>query len=154
MAYLTVAEANSYFSNRLHKLAWDEATSCSKATALTEATERIDRLRFAGWLVEDNQANEFPRYYDYVDGADGTEEVPEDIEKATAEVALALLDGVDPELEFENLTVSSNAYSSVRTSRNTQLTPAHVAAGIPSALAWRYLLPWLAPDKSIQIVRV
>lgn len=154
MAYLTVAEANTYFASRLHKLAWDEATSNSKGIALAEATERIDRLRFAGWPVDSEQVNEFPRYYDYVDGAEGTETVPEDIEKATAEVALALLDGVDPEFEFENLTVSSNAYSSVRTSRNTQLTPAHTAAGIPSALAWRYLLPWLAPDKPIQIIRV
>ena len=154
MSYISVADANIYFSSRLHKLAWDEATSSNKTIALSEATERIDRLRFAGWLVEDDQANEFPRYYDYAEGADGTEEVPEDIEKATAEVALALLDGVDPEFEFENLTVSSNAYSSVRTSRNTQLTPAHTAAGIPSALAWRYLLPWLAPDRPIQLVRV
>ena len=152
--YISVAEANTYFSSRLHKLAWDEATSNSKEIALTEATERIDRLRFGGWPVDDEQANEFPRYYDYAEGAEGDETVPEDIEKATAEVALALLDGVDPDFEFENLTVSSNAYSSVRTSRNTQLTPAHVAAGIPSALAWCYLLPWLAPDKQIQINRV
>ena len=152
--YISVADANSYFANRLHKLAWNEATSDSKGIALAEATERIDRLRFTGWPVEDDQANEFPRYYDYAEGAEGDEEVPEDIEKATAEVALALLDGVDPEFEFENLNVSSNAYSSVRTSRNTQLTPAHTAAGIPSVLAWRYLLPWLAPDKAIQLVRV
>ncbi len=154
MAYLTVAEANTYFANRLHTLAWDEASSDSKGIALEEATVRIDRLRFSGWLVDDDQDNEFPRYYNWDDGADDTEEVPTDIENATAEVALALLDGADPEFDYDNLNVSSTAYSSVRTSRNMQDTPAHTVAGIPSPLAWRFLLPWLAAASRIDFNRI
>ncbi len=154
MAYLTVIEANTYFASRLHTLAWDEASSANKAIALEEATIRIDQLRFSGWLVDDDQDNEFPRYYDYDEGADGTEEVPTNIERATAEVALALLDGADPEFDFDNMNVSSTAYSSVRTSRNMQDTPAHTAAGIPSSLAWRFLLPLLAPANRLDVNRI
>ncbi len=154
MSYLTVSEANTYFATRLYTLAWDEASSANKTIALEEATVRIDRLRFSGWLVDGDQANEFPRYYDWDSGADGTEEVPTEIENATAEIALALLDGADPEFDYENMNVSSTAYSSVRTSRNMQDTPAHTAAGIPSPLAWRFLLPWLASARRIDLNRI
>ncbi len=154
MAYLTVAEANTYFANRLYTLAWDEASNANKATALEEATVRIDQLRFSGWPVAADQDNEFPRYYDWDEGADGTEEVPTDVERATSEVALVLLDGADPEFDFDNMNVSSTAYSSVRTSRNMQDTLAHTAAGIPSPLAWRFLLPWLAPSRRIDLNRI
>ena len=153
--YITVAEANEYFNtNRLYKYAWLEATTANKTLALQEATDRIDRLRFSGWMVADDQGLEFPRYYDFEEGPDGTEEIPASVEYATAEIALALLDGVDPELEFENMNVSSTAYSSVRMSRNMQDIPAHTAAGIPSALAWRYLLPYLSPARPIKLNRV
>ena len=154
MAYLTVADANAYFTNRLFVGVWNESSTSNRGIALEEATARIDRLRFLGWMVDDDQANEFPRYYSWDDGADGDEEVPEEIQNATAEVALALLDGADPEFDYENMSVSSSAYSSVRTSRNMQDTPEHTAAGIPSPLAWRYLLPWLSPDRSIRLNRV
>lgn len=154
MSYSTVTEANTYFATRLHKLAWDEASTTNKTIALAEATERIDRLRFSGWKVDDSQDNEFPRYTDWDTGVTGTETVPDDIKKATAELALSLLDDIDPDQEGENLNISSTAYSSVRISRNANDTPAHVAAGIPSLSAWRYLLPWLSPDRRIEINRV
>lgn len=154
MSYSTVAEANTYFQTRLYSQAWDEATTANKTIALAEATERIDRLRFAGWPVDDDQANEFPRYFDWSEGADGTEEVPDDIKKAEAEIAMALLDGIDPDQEAEDLRVGSSGYSSVRMARNTRDAVPHVAAGIPSMTAWRYLLPWLSPDRKIVINRV
>lgn len=152
-AYATYTEADTYFANRLHVAVWNGSTSANKTIALTEATQRIDRLRFGGYLVEDDQALEFPRYYDLDAGPEGDEEVPEDIKIATYELAFTLLDGVDPDLEYENMAVSSHAYSSVRVSHTPDEIP-HIAAGIPSMSAWRHLAPYLASGKAIRIKRV
>lgn len=151
-AYATYIEADTYFQNRLHVLTWNESSTSDKTIALTEATARIDRLRFSGALVDDDQELEFPRYYG--DEADGTEEIPEDIEIATCELAFTLLDGVEPDLEFENLGVTSHKYSTVQMNNNPNVNFDHIAAGIPSATAWRYLMPYLADAKGIQLNRV
>lgn len=151
-AYDTYINADTYFTNRLHTLAWDEATSVEKTTALTEATQRIDRLRFSGILVDDDQELEFPRYYG--DEVEGDEVIPDDIKIACYELAFVLLDGIDPDLEFENLAVVSHGYSSVRMAKSSTVPQDHIAAGIPSATAWRYLKPYLASDRSIRTYRV
>ena len=153
-AYDTYDNADDYFEGKLHTLAWDEATNAQKTTALIEATQRIDRLRFSGFQVDDDQELEFPRYYDLEAGAEGDEEVPDDILIATYEVAYALLDGVDPDLELDNLRVTSNAYGNVKMTTAANDTPEHTAAGIPSVTAWRYLLPYLAPAKTVKLRRV
>lgn len=151
-AYDTYINANEYFTNRLHTLAWDEATSTEKTIALTEATQRIDRLRFSGAKVDDDQEMEFPRYYD--DEVEGDETTPDDIKIACYELAMALLDGVDPDFEAENLTVVSQGYSSVRMARSSMIPQDHIAAGIPNLTAWRHLMPYLASDREIKINRV
>jgi len=151
-AYDTYINADEYFQNRLHTLAWDEAASTEKTTALTEATQRIDRLRFTGVMVEDDQEMEFPRYYG--DEPEGDEEIPDDIKIACYELAFALLDGVDPDLEAENLAVISQGYSSVRIAKSSMTPQDHIAAGIPNLTAWRHLVAYLAPDREIKIHRV
>lgn len=153
-AYDTYNNADDYFENRLHVSSWIGATTANKTKALIEATSRIERLRFSGFLVADDQELEFPRYYDIDEGPDGTEEIPDDILYATYELAFALLDGVDPDLEFENLSIIGNTYGNVKMTRSSQDTPEHIAAGIPCATAWRYLLPYLAPSKTIRMRRV
>jgi len=151
--YGTYIEADTYFENRLHVSVWTGASTANKTKALIEATQRIERLRFAGYLVEDDQELEFPRYYDSVAGPDGTEEIPDDIKIATYELALALLDGIDPDMEFENLATVGQTYSNVRMTRSDD-TLEHIAAGIPNATAWRYLQPYLASSKTIRMRRV
>lgn len=151
-AYDTNTNADTYFTNRLHTLAWDEAASTDKTIALTEATQRIDRLRFSGVKVDDDQELEFPRYYG--DDPEGDEVIPDDIKIACYELAFALLDDVDPDFELENLTVASQGYSSVRVAKFGAMPQAHIAAGIPSATAWRYLASYLASDRAIKIHRV
>lgn len=151
-AYDTYINADIYFANRLHTLAWDEAASTEKTIALTEATQRIDRLRFSGTMVDDDQDLEFPRYYG--DDVEGDEIVPDDIKIACYELAFALLDGVDPDFELENLAVVSQGYSSVRIAKSSMIPQDHIAAGIPSATAWRHLMPYLASDRSIRVYRV
>lgn len=154
-AYDTYTNADTYFANRLHVLAWIEATNTEKTAALTEASARIDRLRFKGIKVEDTQDLAWPRYLTADDEEDDIETAtPNDIKIACYEVAFALLDGVDPEMELENLAVSSQGFSSVRNTYIRGEAPEHFAAGIPSAYAWRFLKPWLAKGNVVKLSRV
>lgn len=149
-AYDTYDNADTYFATRLHVAAWTGSTQIEKTTALTEASARIDRLRFAGEKVDADQALEFPRYYD-----DTTDLITDtDIKIACYEIAFALLDGVDPDLEFENLAVLSRGISSARTTYARGEAPEHFAAGIPSAYAWIFLRPFLRPSGTVKIHRV
>ena len=89
---------------------------------------------------------EFPR---------GTDTVfPTDIKIASYEIAFALIDGVDPERELEDLGVISQGYSSVRTTYDRSFSPEHTLAGVPSSVAWRYLKPFLRDDSAVRINRV
>ena len=143
-AYLTISEAQDYFDERLHTTAWDVATDDERTKALATATRAIDRLNFAGDKTDSEQANEFPR---------DSEDTPQAILDACAEISIALLDGRDPEMEYESLTVSSGGFSSVREARREGDVQAHLAAGIPSALAWQMLLPYLRDSRSISLMR-
>lgn len=151
-AYDTYANADTYFLTRLHVGEWTASTNSDKTKALLEASARIDRLKFAGTKVDSDQTEEFPRYYG--DEAVGDEEVPTDIKIACYEVAFALLDGVDPDLELENLAVVARGISSARTTYAREEVPAHFAAGIPSAYAWQYLKPYLKASGTVKIHRV
>lgn len=165
--YGTVSEADDYFNARLHVKAWLTASSTDKEKALRHATQIIDALGFKGQkapvytLLEANptatdeeiraaeatQERQFPR------GADT--EVPEDIRIAAYEIADSLLDGVDPELELENLMTGELRFADVKTVYNRKNVPSmHILAGVPSVIAWRYLRPFLRDDKALRFVRV
>lgn len=150
-SYDTVENADLYFANRLYVQDWTTATDVTKTVALTEASQRIDRLRFRGEKVSDDQDLEFPRYYG--DESDGTEEIPDDIKIACFEVALALLKEIDPEKELEAQLVLKRSFANVSTTYRDDLVLEHYAAGIPSALAWSYLKPYLAYCNSINMYR-
>ena len=145
-AYATEAEAILYFSGRLNADAWDDADSYERDKALINATRIIDRLNFKGTKTVDAQVLQFPRDNDTV--------VPDDIKSACSEIALALLDGVDPELEYDNLSMVSQGYANVRSTYDRSMPSEHVAAGIPSVNAWRYLKPYLRDVSAIDVSRV
>ena len=149
-AYDTYDNADTYFATRLHVAAWTGSTNAEKTIALTEASARIDRLRFIGEKVESTQDLEFPRYYD------DTEDLIDytDIKIDCYEVAFSLLDGVDPDLELENLAVLARGISSARTTYDRGEVPEHFVSGIPSAYAWSFLRPFLRPSGTIKIRRV
>ena len=154
-AYDTFANADTYFGTRLHVVAWTESTDSDKTKALAEASARIDRLRFKGVKVDGAQDLAWPRYLTKDDETDTTETVtPNDIKIACYEIAFSLLDGVDPDMEFENLAVSSQGFSSVRNTYTRREAPEHIAVGIPSAFAWRYLKPWLTVGNVVKLRRV
>lgn len=165
--YGTLAEANTYFENRLHETAWTNATVDDRPKALIAATQIIDTLNYKGYkhpvyeLLEETpnattaqiraketeQALEFPR------GADT--EVPEDIRIACYEIAHSLLDGKDPELELEALGISSQGYESVRTTYSRNQVPIeHIINGVPNSLAWRRLRPYLRDEDAVKLARI
>ena len=145
-SYLTIGEAQAYFNERLHTEPWDCATPVDKDKALAMSTKTLDRLNYLGCKTDLTQELQFPRDADTV--------VPQDIKDATAEIALALLDGIDPELEFENLSMVSQGYGVVKSTYDRGIVQEHYVAGIPSVTAWRMLKPYLRDPRTIDLNRV
>lgn len=144
--YGSLVDAQSYFDTRLNADAWLESTQDEQKKALISATRRIDRLNFNGDKTSSDQTLEFPR------GGDQT--VPQDIAVACYEIALALLEGADPEMEFSSLTSTSFGFGPVKLGREIASIPDYVRSGIPSALAWSYIRPYLRDSRSIRISKV
>jgi len=82
-SYATVAEADTYFGDRLGADAWSGASQIDKPKALITATSVIDMEDYLGDKVDPDQALEFPRV--------GYDPVPTDIIVATYELALHFL---------------------------------------------------------------
>ncbi len=148
--YVTTIEAQSYFDGKLHIPAWVEADEDQRNRALREASKRIDQLAFRGAKTDDAQDLEWPR----INTSYADDMIPQRVKDATCEVAYVLLDGVDPDLDQESLGVSSEGYSAARTTYARDGAPEHQAAGIPSALAWKYLRPLFGNVRGIKLSRV
>ena len=144
-SYASQAEGDTYFGGKLYTEAWDNATSTEKDKSLIQATRIIDRLNFKGSKTDDDQELQFPR--------DDDSAIPDNIKSACCEIAYALLDGVDPELEFENLSMVSQGYANVRSTYDRQAPAEHLVAGVPSVTAWRYLLPYLRDTRAVDLSR-
>ena len=165
--YGTLLEADDYFAHRLHETAWTDASAANHTKALFAARCVIDALNYKGYkatvytLLQANpsatqeqiqtaeaaQPLEFPR------GADTV--VPEAIRIAAYEIAYALLDGKDPELELENLAVSAMGYGAVKTSyERSQLPVEHIINMCPSSSAWRLLRPFLRDSDALKLSRL
>jgi hypothetical protein len=125
---------------------WDRALTAAKTKALAHATNIIDSLAYIGKKTDPNQVNEFPR--------DPGTTVPQDVKDATSEIALALLDGIDPEREREAISLESQGYSSARSTYNRNFVQAHVSAGVPSASAWNLLRKYIKDVQDFKIRRV
>ncbi len=144
--YIDVADAKDYFKSRVDISAWECKDDATRLRALNQATRIIDQLPIMGTKASDTQDTQFPRYPDV--------DVPTAIKDATCEIAYALLDGINPELEFENLTQTSSGYANIKSTFDRTSESAHILAGVPSVTAWRMLLPYLADNHSIVMRRV
>lgn len=136
--YGTLAGADAYHGSMLRGQRWTYADPIRKRQALNEATMRIDTLNFVGEKYDASQPLQFPRGTDTL--------VPVAVERACYELANALLKGVDPDTERDNLTAVVQAYGGLRSEFDRASVPAHFAAGIPSFTAWQLLLPFLEPQ--------
>lgn len=163
-AYVTLAEADTYHASRLFRELWANTAAGEREKALLAASEHIDRLNFIGVkhaayvqmqatphdrdaILEASatQERQFPR------GSDT--EVPDDIKIACYEQAFQLVDGRDPDMEFEQLTTQSEGISSVRRTYGRSYAQEHLLHGIVSPLAWRYLKPYLRDGQNIELRR-
>ena len=166
-SYATIQEAQAYFDCKLHESAWSTSNPLQREPALIEASRIIDSLNFKGeknvvYLLLDADADstaaeiraanatqvlEFPR------GADTV--VPDRILWACFEITYALLDGVDPQMELESMSMNDYGIGSVRASFNrTQAPQEHFMNGVPSATAWKYLVPFLRGGDHCRLIRV
>ena len=144
--YGTPEEADNYHGSMLEGQRWLYADRHTRVAALVSATKRIDRLNFIGVQAVEGQPLQFPRGTDTV--------VPVDIRQACYELALALLKGVDPDTEADNLVVTTQAYGGLRTDYDRSTAPPYFRAGIPSQTAWNLLLPYLEPRLGLDLRRV
>lgn len=124
-SYISLADAESYFEERLNASVWDNADDTTKKKALITATKHIDYYNFIGRKYQEDQELEFPRSYFHKiepfyrydqELQDG--EKPQELLDATCEEALALID-LDTQLdkrqrqgiESESIGDTSRSYS-------------------------------------------
>lgn len=143
--YGTVEEADTYFGYKLYGSVWLERDLDDKVKALLEATARIDNLNFIGTKTDSDQVLQWPR--------NGSTTVHDAIKKATFEIASQLLDGRDPDLEFELLRKESANVGPSSSSLSSKILPEHIVNGIPSVLAWRFLKPLVRRNTEIKLHR-
>lgn len=71
-SYVTVAEGEAYFKDRLDSTGWSSADTTVKANALVTATSILDSLYWTGVAVSSTQPLAFPRAGSYFDPRLGT----------------------------------------------------------------------------------
>jgi hypothetical protein len=93
-AYIDIADADDYFDNHTAPTTWDDAAEDDKCRALQTATRMLDAsFEWVGSVASSTQALLWPRDSAY--GPNGflhtTDEIPQRIREATAELAQQLL---------------------------------------------------------------
>lgn len=129
-SYVTVAEAEEYFADRLNATAWLTAEDSQKSQALVTATTMLDNLDWAGAAVNPSQSLAFPRNAEYFDPRVGmmitsVSIVPERILHATFEQAYHLLnndDLLDNTGLIKNLSVGSVNLGIIRPASKMPMT--------------------------------
>ena len=144
--YADVTYSDTYNATFIGRESWDTEPTSNKTKYLKMATRSIDRLNFAGEKASSAQELQFPR------GADTA--VPDDIQQACVELAFSLFDGVDPEIENENLRSISQGVGAARVTYSQAVFADHIAAGVPSLRAWHLLVPYLRDPDELTISRV
>jgi hypothetical protein len=135
-SYLSAADADAIIAERVNSDAWDDLVgTAEKEKALISATRRIDQQQFKGYKSSSTQSLKWPRY-DVCD-EDGipfpTDEIPDLIKQATAELAFVLISNPDL-LDDTGL----EYFDSISTG-DTSITPKARQAGQLPAHVQRYL---------------
>jgi len=91
-SFISLEDAEVYFTDRLTITSWDDADNASKESALITATNLLNVKNWVGYTEDEDQVLAFPRegeYYEPINGQyilfDG---IPSRIKKATCETAL------------------------------------------------------------------
>jgi len=154
-SYVTVAEADAYFANRLGADAYTSASTPNKEKALISATGAIDGEDFVGQAISQTQPLAFPRLGSYWDPKLGYQitfddtDPPQRIIQAVFEMCLHLLNNVESLSEtgtVESLKVGSITLTKIRSpnkinsSVSSLLSPLRLSSsGIPGGgnMWWR-----------------
>ena len=130
-AYISRPDAEIYFYNRLWSTAWEGASDHDKEKALIMASKTIMQLSLMDLTI-----------------------IPQDLKDASCEIAIALLDGIDPEKEFENLSMVSQGYANIRSTYDRSIRQEHIESGVVSIRAWQLIKPYLDVSKELKLSRV
>lgn len=141
--YVSVTSANDYFNQRLRTTEWTLASTEDKLKALIQATSILDDLNYITPGATPDHA--FPQQ--------GSTTVPTNILKACCEIANALIKGVDPDMEVMSSNITETKIDGASVKMNGK-TFAHFQYGVPSVLAWRYLVPYLKIGADIKLERI
>lgn len=144
--YGGIVDADNYFYAHPKYDLWSDLEQIQKWRYLVAATRIVDRLNFVGQKANDIQSLQFPR--------DIATEVPIPIVQAAYEIALAFAEGLDPDVEARNLSVTSQGYAGSKTDYERAFVADHLRAGVPSHGAWLLLCPYLRDPHAVDIVRV
>lgn len=141
--YGSVNDGDTYWRSQMGGRNWKDSLDQEKLEALGSAAILINQLRYKGDKTAATQFLKFPR--------DGDTEVPLDIDFAAYEIAEKLLGGENVDYEIKNLSLQQTNYGALTTTiRAAKVVPDHLAAGIPSIVAWRYLLPYLQAARFVR----
>lgn len=146
MMLCDISYADSYFYDRYGADGWWDESELNKRRLLNTATLIINNLNFTGDKSDPDQEDEFPR---------GTDtEVPVQIKRACCEIALCIMNGSEPNYDFDTLfDASTNLDIGRLTTDPNQVNIAKVH-GVPSIVAWGMLRPFLRDGSVITLSRV
>lgn len=122
-SYVTVAEADDYFVDRLDVAAWTAADNTQKGQALVTATNTLDTMPWNGTVINASQSLAFPRSGYYFDPRLGqhvtltSDVMPKRLLQATYELAYHFLnnDGIlDDSGVVNDLNIGSISLTTIR----------------------------------------
>lgn len=144
--YVEVEDANEYIeSYKIDRSDWESAPDGNKEIWLNKATRTLDSLVWKGVKADSEQTNAFPR---------GSEtEIPQDIIDATIELAYAYSCGINPDIEFDNLSITSRKLGPVSTTSDTTIPKAYIIMGVVSMDAYRLIAPYLQSQRLQRLER-
>lgn len=144
--YISLADANTYLADNLFKAAWDDADNPTRETALRHATRIIDSCRYKYSSVSTTHA--FPLV--------GQTDVPNEVKEACVDIAIVLLEGVNPEELIEGLEIIKHKVGPIEMTKDPKAVAVlqHRYLGIPSFRAAQKLAPYLLLELPSSVMKV
>ena len=131
--YLTLDEADIYLESVMNTEPWDLSTDVLRTKAIKAAQKIIESLSLTGTIVDGEPVAA--------------------IKDATVEIALRLLDGIDPETEMYNQTVKELEFDRLKQTNKSGETPLHIIAGVPSITAFNILRRFMPDITTVRLSR-
>ena len=131
--YVTLDEADIYLESVMNTEPWDMSTDIIRTKSIKAAQKIIEALNTVGTLVNGEPVTL--------------------IKDATVEIALKLLDGVDPETELYNYTIKEMEFDRLKQTNKSGETPLHVIAGVPSVTAFNILRRFMPDLTTVRLSR-